>query len=127
MTDDRDYSTSLPPEVHRLLLAFSPEYDIKSARLINKQWSGIAATVLWSHLAIDLDRPETPRRSLDALLDSYPNGFLDNIREITITNKAQSTSKLNLAALRADSNFLKLLFNSARQLDKIREPVLQTR
>jgi hypothetical protein len=81
-----------------------PRSDLKSVRLVNKQWSAIAATVLWSHLATDLPKPETPTHSLDTLLGSYPNGFLDNIKKITTTDKPPS-----LMTLRATLSLLKSL------------------
>ncbi|KAJ4378837.1 hypothetical protein N0V86_005710 [Didymella sp. IMI 355093] len=116
MGDDCDYSTSLPFEVHRILLNFLRNSDLKSARLVNKQWSGVAATVLvlWHHLAVDPAKPAAGSPSLDALLDSHPKWFLDNIRVVTITNKMQSASPPGPAARRVASNLLRLICSLPR-------------
>ncbi|KAF3003039.1 hypothetical protein E8E13_006784 [Curvularia kusanoi] len=83
----RDFSASVPNEVLRLVFfeLFSSSGSKKSltnARLVDKRWSAVAATVLWYHLDVTLD----DSAKFDALLKSSPNGVLDNVRELSITS-----------------------------------------
>ncbi|KAF3053660.1 hypothetical protein E8E11_010549 [Didymella keratinophila] len=76
----------MPPEVHRIWLGLLPVSDLKNVRLLNKKLSAIAATILWSHLKIDL--VETDNRKLSVLIDSSPQtGVLDNAKQLTITTE----------------------------------------
>jgi len=68
-----------------------------------RQWSAMAATLLWRELRIDAHLYETHRHRFDALLNSNPNGILDNVKKLSIltglttsnaTQKQQVTSAL---------------------------------
>lgn len=83
-----------------------PKSDLKNARLINKKWSAVAALDLWSRFTIDL--ASTDDRTLNPLVISYPNGFLDSINILKITTKGQKYLSQQLER-EAMSNVLLLL------------------
>lgn len=67
--------------------------DLANLRLVNKQWSTVAAMVLWAHVGIDLI--ETTTRKLETLVDPHPNGFLSNVRRMTVTTSRKDLSSKN--------------------------------
>ncbi|XPS67772.1 hypothetical protein M3J09_000070 [Ascochyta lentis] len=76
-------SAGIPSEVRHIMLSFLPNSSLKNVRLVNKQWSAAAATILWSDLTLDL--VETGHRKLDALLDSESGGVLDSVKKLSIS------------------------------------------
>ena len=79
--------------------------QLKRARLINKQWSAVAATLLWRELRIDVYLYATHRHRFDALLNSRPNGILDNVKKLSIlteltTSNASQKQQVTSALLR---------------------------
>ena len=70
-------------------------------RLMNKKRSVAAATVLWRYFDVYLEDSPT----FDALLNSSPDGILDNVKHLVITN-ITSTVNLDLQQ-RKYSNLLK--------------------
>ncbi|KAF3033474.1 hypothetical protein E8E12_000296 [Didymella heteroderae] len=87
MADAQDFSNKLPPELRRMICTLLPADALTNVRLVNKQWSAVAATVLWSHVRIDLIEKAT--RKFDALLSP---DILSNIIEIMITTKSKGLS-----------------------------------
>lgn len=82
-----------------------PKTTLKSVRLVNKQWSALAATVLWANVSIDLN--EDNKRKIDHIVNSNPCGILDNLKELNI-----STALANLNTQKAQdatTNLLRLL------------------
>lgn len=75
-------------------------------RLVSKQWSAVAATLLWSKITIDLI--DTDKRKIAAIINSIPGGVLDNIKELTISNPDQRTLDPQLRS-QAASNLLAIL------------------
>lgn len=81
-----------------------PKATLKRVRLVNKQWSALAATVLWAEVSIDLN--EDNKRKIDHIVNSNPCGILDNLKELNIstaladlnTQKAQDAT-MNLLRL----------------------------
>ena len=71
-------------------------------RLVNKRWSAAAATVLWRHLDVDLE--DSP--AFDALLNSSPDGILDNVKHLVITNVTSIENSIQQQ--RRYSNLLRL-------------------
>ncbi|KAG9204844.1 hypothetical protein G6514_010078 [Epicoccum nigrum] len=71
-------------------------------RLVNKKRSAAAATVLWRYFDVDLE--DSP--AFDALLNSSPDGILDNVNHLVITH-IKSTVNPDLQQ-RKYSNLLKL-------------------
>lgn len=69
---------------------------------MNKRWSAAAATVLWRHLDVDLE--DSP--AFDALLNSSPDGILDNVKHLVITNVTSVENSIQQQ--RRYSNLLRL-------------------
>ncbi|KAF1926509.1 uncharacterized protein M421DRAFT_6792 [Didymella exigua CBS 183.55] len=68
----RDYTVRLPPKFHYTLLELLRD-DLRSIRLVNKQWDVVAVSLLWESLTIDLTTPDSSK--LNALVDPPTNGF----------------------------------------------------
>lgn len=62
---------------------------------MNKRWSAAAATVLWRHFDVDLE--DSP--AFDALLNLSPDGTLDNVKHLVITNTTSIRKYLSLLRL----------------------------
>ncbi|KAJ4335112.1 hypothetical protein N0V87_006388 [Didymella glomerata] len=102
MADARDFSNKLPPEMRRMICGLLSKHDLTNVRLVDKQWSAAAATVLWAQVSVDL--VETATRKFDALLS---HDVLSNIRDITITTESENLSARSVQS--ATWNLLGLL------------------
>lgn len=69
-----------------------PGANLKQARLVNKQWGAVAASVLWEHLCIDLVDTET--RKLSALFHPYCKAIFTNVKQLTITTAWKDVEEL---------------------------------
>jgi hypothetical protein len=120
MAAAQDVFSAIPPELQRLTCTFvSRQYryviivniqklskaDLKATRLVNKAWSTVAATVLWSQMEIDLD--DIDQRKFDALLNSNVGGILDNVKELIISTDSDDLSQKSKQ--RATMNLLGLM------------------
>jgi len=79
-----DYSHELPVELKAMICAQLPKSDLTKVRLINKQWSGVAASWLWQEFSTALGLSDLANASFEALLVSEPCGFLDNVKVLNI-------------------------------------------
>ncbi|KAF1926833.1 uncharacterized protein M421DRAFT_93731 [Didymella exigua CBS 183.55] len=104
----RDFTASLPPEVQRTILSYLvPNVALQHARLVNKQWSAVAATLLWHQLHVDLHLYHADRPRFNALLNSSPNGILDNVKKLGISSSLTTSNPLQTQ--QTTSILLKLL------------------
>lgn len=82
-----------------------PKATLKELRLVNKQWSALAATVLWARVSIDLN--ETGNRKMGYLINSSFCEVLHNLKDLTITTRSMPPD--TLMAREATTNLLRLL------------------
>lgn len=73
--------------------------------MVDKQWSASTASILWRDLTIDLI--DKGPRKLEAIINSDPNGILDNIKTLKISTVTMDL--FHSLALQASSNLLLLL------------------
>lgn len=62
-----------------------PKFDLINARLVNKQWEDVAASILWAELRFDLI--DTDTRKLNDFLHPHPNAIFSNARKLVIAIK----------------------------------------
>jgi hypothetical protein len=71
-----DYNHELPVEINCMICALLPKSDLTTVRLVNEQWSGVAASWLWREFTAALGTSNQTNASFKALLISEPCGFL---------------------------------------------------
>ncbi|KAF2003062.1 hypothetical protein P154DRAFT_618068 [Amniculicola lignicola CBS 123094] len=79
LPDVADFTSRLPVELKDIVLEYVPKNNLKSIRLVNKQWGEIAAARLWEHFESDFN--ETDTKKLFYLIIAR-SSFLRHVRKI---------------------------------------------
>ncbi|KAF9702013.1 hypothetical protein EKO04_000027 [Ascochyta lentis] len=84
MAAECDHFSNLPNELKYMILSLLPCHSLKVARLVDKEWAVVAASLLFH--TVETRLLETENRKISTLIDGLPGGFLDSVKVLCISS-----------------------------------------